>query len=70
MQGQMQFHPSNFRSCATCARWSGPRETDNFGSQVRTPFDARGICQGGAYNGQTTNAAISCSAYIRWPVLR
>ena len=67
---QVQSYGSNSRICATCGRWDGPRQADNFGGLVQVNPNSKGTCQGGAFNRQQMNTGATCQQYVKWQVLR
>ena len=60
----------SLRVCATCERWMGARQIDNFSRTVKTPQNTQGICYGGGFNQLPTNATASCAQFVQWRVLR
>ena len=60
----------NFRACATCERWMGARQINQFARTVQIAQNTQGICYGGGFNQLPTNAAASCAQFVQWRVLR
>ena len=64
--------PSNWKQCATCAFWMGPRTSDNFGSAVYLDISSCGMCAipSGGWKGAQKPANTVCGDYQKWPVLK
>ena len=63
--------PSNWKRCATCVYWTGPREVDTFGNYVTTASgstEGRCMCRSGSYR-VSKCANYVCMAYVKWPAL-
>jgi len=58
------------RRCASCERWSGPRQP---GEQVGTVLIAsettEGLCQGGPWDGSERRARSACGHWQCWSAL-
>ena len=56
-------YTSEFRACATCVHWFGPRRVQLGGRWVEADSDARGDCNHPMRVGMTVTASESCG---RW----
>ncbi|MBR0085530.1 MAG: hypothetical protein IJL97_03165 [Lachnospiraceae bacterium] len=68
-----QQYPNNWKQCATCAYWTGARETDNLCQRVYVDSPmSKGRCmlRGGAWFRYEKQANASCNSFEKWPVLR
>ena len=66
-----QKYPSNWKRCATCVYWTGPREVDTFGMWVSTDSSqtkGRCMCRAGSYRIEK-ECNYTCQAYLKWPAL-
>lgn len=68
-----QQYPYSWKQCATCAYWTGTRETNVFGEYavVESPM-AKGICKcrvSGWFN-QQKQANASCLKFEKWVALK
>ena len=68
-----QQYPANWKHCATCAYWTGNRESNIFGeySKVDSPM-AKGkcMCRGSGWTNQDRQASSSCQSFQKWTVLK
>lgn len=67
-----QQYPSSWKQCATCAYWTGSRETDTFGQKVYVSSAvAKGKCRcrGSGWNNYEKQANASCNHYEKWAPL-
>ena len=68
-----QQYPASWKHCATCAFWTGSRETNVFGeySKVDSPM-AKGkcMCRGNGWTNQERQAGFSCQSFQKWAVLK
>lgn len=56
--------PSDWRVCATCARWGGSRQpNDPFQNNIRFARDQMGTCHGGGFNQIQTFPLASCDKW-------
>ena len=66
-------YSSFMKVCATCAYWTGNRQTDYFGTTVTTDsLSVKGKCmcqQLGGWRGQERQAGMNCTAFKKWDVL-
>ena len=64
----------NMKICATCAYWSGTRETDYFGKQYVQVENAtqKGKCinPNVGWRGQQRDANVFCTSWEKWPVIK
>jgi len=68
-----QQYSSSFRNCATCAYWTGLRETDNFGQRVcvDSSMSVGGcMCRESGWSNSKRQANASCSHYEKWAPLK
>ena len=68
-----QQYPSSWKNCATCAYWSGPRETDYWGSWSKVENPSVGhkcIIPRGGWKGHQMQASSSCRDWMKWPALK
>lgn len=64
-------YPSNWKKCATCVYWTGPREVDYFGNWVTIDsirIKGRCMCRSGAYRVEKDGSYV-CTSYLKWPAL-
>lgn len=53
--------PSNWKICATCARWGGSRRpADPFRNYVEFESNQRGMCYGGTFNLSEMSPMTTC----------
>jgi hypothetical protein len=68
-----QQYPASWKQCATCAFWTGARETNYFGERVtvESPM-AKGkcMCRGSGWFNQERQANFSCQRFEKWPCLK
>lgn len=67
-----QIFGSNHKLCATCAYWTGARESISFGGQV-TNCEGYGKCaipNGPLKNSQRLGNTCACFDWKKWPVLK
>lgn len=66
----MEKIPSNFKYCATCVWWTGPREVDYFGQYVSFDKNDEGrcMCRNGWYRVERDGKG-TCSAHEKWKAL-
>ena len=68
-----QQYPASWKQCATCAYWTGNRETNIFGewAKVDSPM-AKGkcMCQKSGWRNQDKQANSSCASFQKWAVLK
>ena len=68
-----QKYPATREHCATCAYWTGHRETDYFGNWVDVDDSfAKGkcMCRGNIWFNTDKIANASCSAFEKWDALK
>jgi len=63
-------YTANFRVCATCTHWFGPRSPMHGGKQVLVQHDARAACNHPNRLGMTSLASDSCGRWQRLGTLR
>ena len=66
-----QSYPSNWKKCATCVYWTGPREVDTFGIRITVASattEGRCMCRSAHYR-VNRDAGFICSSYVKWPAL-
>ena len=64
--------PSNWKRCATCVFWTGPREVDYWGNWVSIDsLRTRGrcMCRSGSFRIERERG-YSCTGYLKWPALQ
>lgn len=68
-----QYPAGSYKNCATCAFWTGSRDTNTFGeyASVSSPM-AKGSCASpkSGSKGSEKQANGSCPAWQKWPVLK
>ena len=68
-----QQYPYSWNYCATCAYWTGVRETNYFGEWVKVDsYDSRGkcMCRGNGWTNHEKQACASCPKHERWAPLK
>ena len=68
-----QQYPYSWKQCATCAYWTGVRETNVFGEHVNVESPmAKGICKcrGSGWFNQPKQANSSCLKFEKWVALK
>lgn len=68
-----QQYPASWKQCATCAYWTGSRETNTFGewAKVDSPMSkGKCMCQGSGWKNQDKQANASCPSFQKWAVLK
>jgi hypothetical protein len=56
--------------CASCARWSGPRQPGPTPDLVLIETETvTGLCGGGGWDGDERRARSACGHWQRWPML-
>lgn len=69
----MAQYPSSWKHCATCAYWTGSRQTDYFCNRVDvsdTFSKGKCMCRGNIWFNTDKIANASCSDYKKWDVLK
>lgn len=67
-----QQYPSNWERCATCAYWTGNRETDTFGQRVYVDSamsKGKCLCKGSGWTNREKQANASCNHFEKWESL-
>lgn len=68
-----QQYPYSWKQCATCAYWTGARETDRFGQRVYvdSPMQkGKCMCRGSGWTNMEKQANSSCTSFEKWSVLK
>lgn len=68
-----QQYPNNWKFCATCAFWSGDRESDNYGLKVYVDGpNVKAKCQNRScvWNNNLVQAGMTCAGFKKWNVLK
>jgi hypothetical protein len=56
--------------CASCERWSGPRQSgEQAGTVLIESETVEGLCQGGPWDGSERRARSACGHWVRWSAL-
>lgn len=66
-------YPKSWKQCATCAFWSGARQSDVWGDNVTVDeATVRGKCAipSGGFKHHDMPACSTCSDWQKWPVLK
>lgn len=68
-----QQYPSSWKQCATCAYWTGKRETDTFGQRVYVDSamtKGKCLCQKSGWAHCEKQANASCTHFDKWSPLK
>ena len=67
-----QFFGSNQKMCATCAFWTGQRECDSYGMNVKncTGYGKCAVPNGPFKNSDRLGNTCACFNWEKWPVLK
>jgi len=58
------------KRCASCQRWTGPRQTGNDPETVCIASETvTGLCEGGGWHGSERRARSACGHWQRWQAL-
>lgn len=63
-------YPSNWKNCATCGYWVGPRDTNYFGQTVTIEGVGRCMCRKSGWMNRERDPSLSCQHYQKWCVLQ
>jgi hypothetical protein len=62
--------PVSRQRCATCQRWSGPRQADTDRQHVLIEAETdTGLCRGGPWDNSERRARSACGRWLCWEEL-
>lgn len=66
-----QKYPSNWKFCATCVYWTGPREVDYWGKWITidsSQTKGRCMCRSGSFRTEKPGG-YTCYSFKKWEAL-